>query len=206
MSHSITFVTESHTFGEDSRSSAMILDKNDVQGIANEVANRVGDESRDNIERLSERMDKSLDEIRESIKRAQELAEKSERSVGAFVDNVRETFTSAIEEILRPQYETLAKVLEAATAPTAPEVEFHVEALKSLTLLSEAMIKSQSDTIAGFAAINAELSKIHAEMAVVNQSIAKKYRKRTDLCNQTSNDVLNPPKRKWLNRLLFWHK
>lgn len=202
MSHTITFVTESHTFGEDSRSSAIILDKNDVQGIANEVANRVRDESLDNIKRLS----KSLDEVHKSIKRAQELAEESKRSVGAFVDNVRETFTSAIEEILRPQYETLAKVLEAATAPTAPEVEFYVEAIKSLTLLSEAMIKSQSDTIAGFAAINAELSKIHAGMTVVNQSIAKKYRKRTDLCNQTSNDVLNPPKRKWLNRLLFWHK
>lgn len=202
MSHSITFVTESHTFGEDSRSSAIILDKNDVQGIATEVANRVGNENRHNIERLSGRMDESLAKIRESIDRAQGLAEESRRSVGAFVDNVRNTFASAIEEILRPQYETLAKVLEAATAPTAPEVEFHVEALKSLTLLSKAMSESQSDTLAGFVAINEELSKVHAEMADVNQSIAKL----TDLCNQISNDVLNPPKRKWLNRLLFWRK
>ncbi len=168
-----------------------ILSRSDVLS----VAEGIGKETKNDMDRLSKRMDKALSDLRESVNQAKSVAEASQRSVDKLVGNVRDAFASSVEEILRPQYDTLARILEAATAPTAPESEFHEKALQSLSNFGRILEES-------FASVDMRLKAIGEENARNRQSIELM----ATLLRQLSDDIRNPPKKKSFFQRLFSRK
>ena len=198
MSFRITYVTESHTF-EDDKASAEILDTSDVRRIASEQAARVGKENKGDMERLSKHTDKTLSDLRESVSRAKAVAEESQRSIDKLVGNVRDAFASSVVEILRPQYETFARILEAATSPTAPEKEFHIQALQTLENVGNVVRELQANTDKRLAASDEALAQVRKDLGNIRESIAELHK----LCDRISSDIQNSPEKKGFFRRLF---
>lgn len=202
MSRKITFVTESHAFG-DEKSSAEILDRGDVRAIASELAKDAEQGAIETTKRELDRhgrrvqdLERSLEELRKGVETAQSCAEQSQRNVDKLVENVHGAFSSSIEEILRPQYESLASILEAAIAPTAPENEFHEKLLQSLSNFGEVLHKSTATVDARINGLVNDIVATHTECADNRKSIEAI----SSLCQTILGEIRNPPKRKGF----FW--
>ena len=165
-----------------------ILSRSDVLSIAEGI----GKETKNDLDRFSKRMDKALSDLRESVHQAKAVAEESKRSVDKLVGNIRDAFASSVEEILRPQYDTLARILEAATAPTAPENAFHEKALQSLSNFGKILNES-------IAAVDDRLNALCEENSRNRQDIEQI----AALLRQLSDDIRNPPKKKSFFLRLF---
>ena len=118
MSHTITFVTETHTFGKDSKSSAEILDTNDVSGIAAAEANRVAAETQQGMERLSARMEQSLTDVRNTLGSANDQIDSLNNRLNLLpgdqrlLDAVREAVRAELEPLCGPVAEDINAILE----------------------------------------------------------------------------------------------
>lgn len=118
MSHTITFVTEAHTWGEDSKSSAEILDTNDVSGIAAAEANRVAAETRQGMAQLSARMEESLADVRNALGSANgQICSLNNRLNSLpgdqrLLDAVREAVRAELEPLCGPVAADISAILE----------------------------------------------------------------------------------------------
>ncbi len=205
MSRTITFVTESHAW-EDEKSSAEVLDRSDVRAIASDLANAA---ERDAVEvskreinrhaRRVQALEGSLEQLRKDIALAQACTEYLKGSVEKIVENARAAFSSSVEEILRPQYETLASILAAATAPTSPENEFHAKVLQALSDVGRALQHA-------VAAVDGRLNSFSADVAAIREANARNGQavsQLTNLCQTILAEIRNQPKKKSFFQWLF---
>lgn len=99
--NTIRFVTESHTFGDD-YGEASLLTQEDVERI---VAK--------SLEREIQRTDRMFQKLRDIVSEAKNRADESLRTAAEFVQTANESFASAIDEVLKPQYAVLESALRS---------------------------------------------------------------------------------------------
>lgn len=100
----IRFVTESHTFGDDYGEECLVT-LEDVERVVDK-----------NLRKEIQRLDHLFEQFRGIVSEAKKHADESLRTTKEFVQNANESFASAIDEVLMPQY----KVLESALHTEPP--------------------------------------------------------------------------------------
>ena len=158
-----TFVTESHTFGDDKKA-VEILSRSEVTTIAEEAAK----EAVSNFARKISAQDRKLAKTAEQAVAAAEDAAAAHEAVARIVETAQETFRDVIAELLAPHY----RYLEEHLGIKPPEFENEAEKPSSKLKGRSISVRNTSKHASG-----GSTSSKGAEDADKNKSVSQKHRR-----------------------------
>lgn len=187
MSRSITFVTKSHNgvFQADETGSAEILDRQDVNQIASDLANGALSQSRLEFERLSNENKRALRDVAASAQVQIKRLDAIDRQFREFPDMVKET----LREVLLSQLQPL---LDSAKANIDSLLKDNCDFKNTVSSLSVAIDSAKAD-IAHLQTVNDEL-----------RNGIDSLRANLSACQVNLDAPLNPPKKQGFFKRLYF--